>query len=241
MNQMVSDSVASMAAYLEDDMSSSACNLILSEGPDTFGEVIGEEPGASTFVIRYRIRIKDVLDSEFMECISATAIASINQEITYKQEADEEPEEEELEEEEPEEEVDEEEEYLDDDLDDSDVGEYLDEDIDYVGGYEDLEPPKKSVRKTQPARQTIHENLGLIMDVPLKVSVEIGRTKRRLKDVLNFGNGMVVELDKQADAPVDIIVNGQLIARGEVVVIDDNFGVRISEIVNTRSIIGNGE
>ena len=89
--------------------------------------------------------------------------------------------------------------------------------------------------------QTIHENLGLIMDVPLKVSVEIGRTKRRLKDVLNFGNGMVVELDKQADAPVDIIVNGQLIARGEVVVIDDNFGVRISEIVNTRSIIGNGE
>ena len=51
----------------------------------------------------------------------------------------------------------------------------------------------------------------------------------------------VVELDKQADAPVDIIVNGQLIARGEVVVIDDNFGVRISEIINTRSIIGNGE
>ena len=89
--------------------------------------------------------------------------------------------------------------------------------------------------------QTISGNLGLIMDVPLNVSVEIGKTKRRLKDVLNFNNGTVVELDKQADAPVDIIVNGQLIARGEVVVIDDNFGVRITEIVNTRSIIGNGE
>ncbi len=91
------------------------------------------------------------------------------------------------------------------------------------------------------ARQGISENLGLIMDVPLNVSVEIGKTRRRLKDVLNFNNGTVVELDKQADAPVDIIVNGQLIARGEVVVIDDNFGVRISEIINTRSIIGNGE
>ena len=91
------------------------------------------------------------------------------------------------------------------------------------------------------ASPSINGNLGLIMDVPLNVSVEIGKTRRRLKDVLNFNNGTVVELDKQADAPVDIIVNGQLIARGEVVVIDDNFGVRISEIVNTRSIIGNGE
>ena len=88
--------------------------------------------------------------------------------------------------------------------------------------------------------QSMNGNLSLIMDVPLNVSVEIGKTRRRLKDVLNFSNGTVVELDKQSDAPVDIIVNGQLIARGEVVVID-NFGVRISEIVNTRSIIGNGE
>ena len=78
------------------------------------------------------------------------------------------------------------------------------------------------------------------MDVPLNVSVLVGSTKRRLRDVLNLNNGSVVELDKQADAPVDIIVNGQLIARGEVVVIDDNFGVKITEIVNTKNIIGNG-
>ncbi len=73
------------------------------------------------------------------------------------------------------------------------------------------------------------------------MSVEIGKTRRKLKEILSLNNGMVVELDKQADAPVDIIVNGQLIARGEVVVIDDNFGVRISEIVNTKSIIENGD
>ena len=98
-----------------------------------------------------------------------------------------------------------------------------------------------AMHKSITINPAIQKNLGLIMDVPLSVSVEIGKTRRRLKDVLNFNNGTVIELDKEADEPVDIIVNGQLIARGEVVVIDDNFGVRISEIINTKSIIGNGE
>lgn len=79
------------------------------------------------------------------------------------------------------------------------------------------------------------------MDIPLKVSMEIGRTKRRLKDILGFGNEMVMELGKQAGTPVDIIIDGQLTARGEVAAIDDNLGVRISGIVNTRSIIGNSK
>ena len=74
------------------------------------------------------------------------------------------------------------------------------------------------------------------------MSVEIGKTRRRLKDVLNFSNGTVVELDKAVRRPLwTSLSTDKLIARGEVVVIDDNFGVRISEIVNTRSIIGNGE
>ncbi|MBQ8883047.1 MAG: flagellar motor switch protein FliN [Oscillospiraceae bacterium] len=75
-------------------------------------------------------------------------------------------------------------------------------------------------------------NMDLLMDVPLNVSVEIGKTKRKMKDILAFTQGTVIPIDKQAGAPVDIIVNGQLIARGDVVVIDDNFGVRITELVN---------
>lgn len=75
-------------------------------------------------------------------------------------------------------------------------------------------------------------NMDLLMDVPLNVSVEIGKTKRRMKEILSFTQGTVIPIDKQAGAPVDIIVNGQLIARGDVVVIDDNFGVRITELVN---------
>lgn len=75
-------------------------------------------------------------------------------------------------------------------------------------------------------------NMDLLMDVPLNVSVEIGKTRRKMKEILSFTQGTVIPIDKQAGAPVDIIVNGQLIARGDVVVIDDNFGVRITELVN---------
>ena len=80
-------------------------------------------------------------------------------------------------------------------------------------------------------------NLDLIMNVPLNVSIEFGTTKRKIRDIMNFTSGTVVELDKQAGAPIDIVVNGQLIAHGDVVVIDDNFGVRITEIVGTKELI----
>ncbi|MFZ5975997.1 MAG: flagellar motor switch phosphatase FliY [Bacillota bacterium] len=79
-------------------------------------------------------------------------------------------------------------------------------------------------------------NLGLIMDVPLQITVEIGRAKKLIKEILELEQGSVVEMDKQAGDSVDVIVNGRLMARGDVVVIDDNFGVRITEIVSTKEI-----
>jgi len=75
-------------------------------------------------------------------------------------------------------------------------------------------------------------NIGLIMDVPLQVTVELGRTRKLIRDILELSPGSVVELDKLAGEPVDILVNGKLIAKGEVVVIDENFGVRITDIVS---------
>lgn len=80
-------------------------------------------------------------------------------------------------------------------------------------------------------------NMSLLMNVPLDVSVEIGKTKRKIKEIADFGQGTVLELEKQAGAPVDIIVNGQLLAHGDVVVIGDNFGVRITEIVGTKDLM----
>ena len=73
-------------------------------------------------------------------------------------------------------------------------------------------------------------NLGLLMDIPLKVTVELGRTQKQIKDILELSQGSIVELDKLAGEPVDILVNNKLIAKGEVVVIDENFGVRVTDI-----------
>ena len=78
--------------------------------------------------------------------------------------------------------------------------------------------------------QINENNIGLILDVPLQVTVELGRTKKTIKEILDLATGSIVELDKLAGEPVEIQVNGHYLAKGEVVVIDENFGVRITEI-----------
>ncbi|MDI6637793.1 MAG: flagellar motor switch protein FliN [Bacillota bacterium] len=80
-------------------------------------------------------------------------------------------------------------------------------------------------------RQGGHSNIDLLLDVPLPITVELGRTSMTIRDILDLGPGSVVELDRVAGEPVDILVNGKLVARGEVVVIDENFGVRVVDIV----------
>jgi flagellar motor switch protein FliN/FliY len=78
-------------------------------------------------------------------------------------------------------------------------------------------------------------NQEMLMKVPLEISVEIGRTKRLVRDILEFTQGTLVVLDKMAGEQVDLFVNGQCIARGDIVVVEDNFGIRITEIV-TREL-----
>jgi len=84
---------------------------------------------------------------------------------------------------------------------------------------------------TEPV-QVNDANIGLILDVPLQITVELGRTKKSIKEILELSNGSIVELDKLAGEPVEIQVNGHYLAKGEVVVIDENFGVRITEIAS---------
>ncbi|MGF3102571.1 flagellar motor switch phosphatase FliY [Rossellomorea sp. DUT-2] len=76
------------------------------------------------------------------------------------------------------------------------------------------------------------KNLNMLLDIPLQVTVELGRTNRSVRDILELSSGSIIELDKLAGEPVDILVNSQLMAKGEVVVIDENFGVRITDIVS---------
>ena len=75
-------------------------------------------------------------------------------------------------------------------------------------------------------------NLDMLLDIPLQVTVELGRTTRSVKEILSLSSGSIIELDKLAGEPVDILVNKRLIATGEVVVIDENFGVRVTDIIS---------
>ena len=82
-------------------------------------------------------------------------------------------------------------------------------------------------------------NLNLLLDIPLQVTVELGRTKRSVKEILEMSGGSIIELDKLAGEPVDILVNNRYIAKGEVVVIDENFGVRITDILSQMDRLNN--
>lgn len=103
-------------------------------------------------------------------------------------------------------------------------------------------PPNVNAQPVQfssfaPAHNPItqQENIDLIMDVPLNVTVELGKTKKTIKEILDISPGTIIELDKLAGEPVDVIVNGKYVARGEVVVIEENFGVRVTEILNSEN------
>lgn len=76
------------------------------------------------------------------------------------------------------------------------------------------------------------QNLDFILDIPLKVTVELGRTTVIIKDLLQLGQGSVLELDKLAGEPLEILVNGKLVAKGEVVVVNEKFGIRLTDIIS---------
>ncbi len=80
-------------------------------------------------------------------------------------------------------------------------------------------------------------NLNLLMDVHLDVSVVVGRAKCKIKNIMEFGQGTIIELDKQTGSPAELIVNGQLLAYGDVIVVGDNFGIRVTEIVGTKELL----
>ncbi len=98
-------------------------------------------------------------------------------------------------------------------------------------------PPKmQELNPEAKLNQEQKQNLDLILSVPLEVAVEIGRTRRKIQDILSFSKGSLVVLDKLAGDQVDLLVNGQCVAKGDVVVIDDNFGIRITEILQKPDI-----
>ncbi len=97
---------------------------------------------------------------------------------------------------------------------------------------------KEKKAKKKPPRESLgdftldSDNMELLLDVNMTLTVELGRTRRSVKEVLSYGEGSIVELEKLSGEAVDILVNGRLIARGEVVVIDETYGVRVTELLD---------
>ncbi|MGM0919700.1 MAG: flagellar motor switch phosphatase FliY [Bacillota bacterium] len=96
----------------------------------------------------------------------------------------------------------------------------------------DVKPAEFSSFQPVPAYQNEMKNLDMLLDIPLQVTVELGRTKRSVKEILELSSGSIIELDKLAGEPVDILINNKIVAQGEVVVIEENFGVRVTDILS---------
>ncbi|MBK8201873.1 MAG: flagellar motor switch protein FliN [Bdellovibrionales bacterium] len=92
--------------------------------------------------------------------------------------------------------------------------------------------PKDDAKKNDTKNEGRDANLNLILDIPLRVTVELGRTKMIVSELLNLGQGSVIELSKLAGEPMEVLVNDKLVARGEAVVVNEKFGVRLTDIIS---------
>jgi flagellar motor switch protein FliN/FliY len=102
------------------------------------------------------------------------------------------------------------------------------------------EPPKPAQKSTNTSSdQKTGRGLNFLYDIPLQISVEVGRSKILLRDLLKMGEGYVIELDKLAGEPLDLYVNSKLIAKGEAVMVGDKFGIRLTDVVSTADRIEN--
>jgi flagellar motor switch protein FliN/FliY len=102
---------------------------------------------------------------------------------------------------------------------------------------EDPRPAAKGARSS--SERTTGRGLNFLYDIPLQISVEVGRSKILLRDLLKMGEGYVIELDKLAGEPLDLYVNSKLIAKGEAVMVGDKFGIRLTDVVSTADRIEN--
>lgn len=113
---------------------------------------------------------------------------------------------------------------VDDNIPESEVKKYTDDQVQELADH--IRTGDDSLKKLKV------QNLDFILDIPLKVTVELGRSSMVIKELLQLGQGSVLELDKLAGEPLEILVNGKLIARGEVVVVNEKFGVKLTDIVS---------
>lgn len=224
MNQMIGSASTSLSTLLGKNINISPPKAFIVD----FNKCIPEDisfPNGYVVKIAFKMVVGDIIDSEIMQLIPVTFAKQLVEQVMSKS---------------VENGQNESFQDMDDDgiinNDNKDINKELDNDdkspVTHKTEKVDVKPVifKEFDDDDQPSIAE-KENINLIMDIPLNVTVELGRTKKLIKDILELNEGSIIELDKLAGEPVDILVNGKFIAKGEVVVIDENFGVRILDIV----------
>ncbi|KRQ85992.1 Flagellar motor switch protein FliN [Caloramator mitchellensis] len=226
MNQMIGSSATSLSTMLNFPINiTPPVAKLWGSGVDKISDLINEDE--KIVKISFRLTIEELLDSEIMLLLpikTAKAIISkmsggpdlFENELEVKQEAAYEKNEAK-----------------------KDITERVEHKVIEQRIETKVEPPKEQVNvskatfaELKPVSHHEKQNIDLILDVPLEISVVLGRTKKTIKEILELGQGSLIELDKLTEEPVEILVNGKRVAYGEVVVIDENFGVRITSIIS---------
>lgn len=232
MNQMIGSSATSMSSFFNKRVEISTPTFHVSN--ETLGEVLQEISDQAPFAqVSFDLKIEDIVDSKLTMFIPVNFAKNLVEELWSQAEDSngaEEPEEESI--------------------------SAMDMALEETKTTEEPTPPTQ--RPSEPSRQTVNEdvnvqrasfaqfdegfeehtdtkNLDVLLDIPLQVTVELGRTHKTVKDILEMGSGSIIELDKLAGEPVDILINNRLIAKGEVVVIDESFGVRVTDILSRKN------
>ncbi|MDT8716676.1 flagellar motor switch phosphatase FliY [Clostridium sp. 19966] len=232
MNQMIGSAATSMATMFAREVNISPPNAMIWHKNDEIN-VEDMDPKETIVKVSFRLTIGDLVDSNIMQILPVTTAKKIvsimmgkeEQETKETVEVKAAPSSKNIASEQPKE------------IETRNENNYY---------YEEEQPQRKPSVEVHRAdfqplesRQVYSQpkNIDLIMDVPLDISVVLGRTKKSIKDILALGTGSLIELDKLAEEPVEILVNGKRVAYGEVVVVDENFGVRITSIVNSEERI----
>ena len=231
MNQMMGASATALSELLDRPVNISPPTSVPIGGENTFQKIVGIEEDSEVVATTFNLTIEGIMESEFVSVMTwDLAKLIVGKFIDKKGEKT---------------------------IEESPVAPQIQEPVKQVEQVQYVQPvqqpiappqPPVNVKQAQfpqfgtnvvaePSEEFSNNNMNLLMNVPLNVSIEIGKTRKKIKEILDFTNGSIIELDKQAGAPVDIVVNGQLIAKGDVVVIDDNFGVRVTEILDAKSIL----
>lgn len=234
MNQMIGSAATSMATMFRREVNiSPPVSSVCDENTTPIAEDIGDEENVA--FISFRMTIEDLIDSNIMQVLPLVTAQKI---VSIMMGTDEEPAKADSE---P---------KMSSGADaptqnyESSMGESKDmgynENYNVQYDHKPIESYKEPVQVREASFTQLPENqnhimpknIDLILDVPLEVSVVLGRTQKNIRDILNLGTGSLIELDKLAEEPVDILVNGKKIAYGEVVVVDENFGVKITGIIS---------